>query len=97
MVVAAVMILGSGAALAVEKKAPEAGPWEYQLALETGKLPASDSVNAQKKSGPADESVPMIEVGGRVYRVGVDTEQAGRGADESGRPFSPAAGCSQCR
>lgn len=73
MVAAAVMILGSGAALAVEKTAPEAGTWEYQLALETGALPASDSVKAQKESGRADASVPTIEVGGFVYRIGIDT------------------------
>ncbi len=73
VVVAAVTVIGGGAALAVEKKAPEIGTWQYGLALETGTLPASDSVKASKATGRADATVPVIEVGGRVYRVGIDT------------------------
>ncbi len=72
-VTAAVTVIGSGAALAVEKKAPESGTQEYQLALETGALPASDSMNERKESGRADASVPTIELGGIRYRVGIDT------------------------
>ncbi len=73
VIVAAATFIGSGAALAGEKKAPEPGTWEYQAALETGKLPASDAGTVRKASGPQSASVPTIKVGGVVYRVGVDT------------------------
>ncbi len=72
-VVVAVMVIGSGAALAAETTAPEPGTWQYQLALETGTLPASDSPKSAKADGGADASAPVIEVGGHAYRVGIDT------------------------
>ena len=75
LMVAAIMaatVIGSGAALAVEK-APEAGTWEYRVALETGSLPAPDSAKAQKESGRQDASVATVEAGGVVFRVGIDT------------------------
>ncbi len=74
IVTAAAILIGSGAALAAEKtKAPEPGTWEYRWALETGTLPASDVAKAQTDSGRNDKSVATIEIGGRVYRVGIDT------------------------
>lgn len=73
VVVAAATVIGSGAALAAEKGAPETGTQEYQLALETGALPASEFAKLQKESSLADASVPTIEIGGLVYRLGVDT------------------------
>lgn len=74
VVMAAVMIIGSGAAQAVEKKVPETATQEYQPTLETGALPASDSVTGQKESGRTDTSVSTIELGGVTYRIGIDTQ-----------------------
>ncbi len=74
IVAAAAIIIGSGAAFAGEKaKAPEAGTWEYQWALETGTLPASHAVKEQKNGAPAGERAATVEIGGRVYRIGLDT------------------------
>ncbi len=73
VVVAAVMIIGSGPALAAGTKAPEPGTWQHHRARETGTLPAPSSVKAAKASGRADASARVIEIGGRAYRVGIDT------------------------
>ena len=70
----AVLAVGSGAALAVEKKAPEPGTWEYQLALETGTLPASGQAKAKDASARKDAQGSVIEVGGQFYRLGIDTK-----------------------
>ncbi len=71
---AAAIIIGSGAALAAEKpKAPEPGSWEYRWAMETGTLPASDAGTVKKDNARADAQVATVEIGGRVYRVGIDT------------------------
>lgn len=73
-VAVAATIIGSGAALANEStKAPEPGTWEYQWAMETGTLPSSGSANPQAESRPAAEPVSTVEIGGLVYRVGIDT------------------------
>ena len=73
-IMAAAIIIGSGAALAAgQPKAPEPGSWEYRWALETGTLPASDAGKPQKDSARADAQVATVEIGGRVYRVGIDT------------------------
>lgn len=74
VILAGTIGIGVGtAAQAEEKKAPEPGTWRYQVALETGALPASESVKMQKESGRTGASVPAIEVGGIVYRIGIDT------------------------
>ncbi len=71
---AAAIIIVSGAALAAEKpKAAETGSWEYRWALETGTLPASDAGKVQKDNARTDAQVATVEIGGRVYRVGLDT------------------------
>lgn len=71
--VSAVMVWG-GVSLAAEKqeaKAPKHGTWEYQVALETGKLPSESGTFAVQSA--SDEKIPMIEIGGVTYRIGVDT------------------------
>jgi hypothetical protein len=74
VVVAAATIIGSGAAQANEAtKAPEPGTWEYQWAMETGTLPSTGSAKPQNESRLAGEPVPTVEIGGLVYRVGIDT------------------------
>jgi hypothetical protein len=50
---------------------PEPNDWEYRVALETGNLPPeAGALNAG--SGTA-ANVPTVEIGGIVYRVGIDT------------------------
>ena len=64
----------SGASLAAEKqeaKAPEYGTLEYQVALETGKLPSESGTFAVQSASA--EKIPTIEIGGVTYRIGVDT------------------------
>ncbi len=64
----------SGASLAAEKpeaKTPEYGTWEYQMAMETGKLPSESSTFAAQSASA--EKIPTIEIGGVTYRIGVDT------------------------
>ncbi len=73
LILAAATVIAGGTALAGEKTAPEPGTREYQAALETGSLPASAPDKARKESGRANSPVPTIEVGGVVYRVGIDT------------------------
>lgn len=74
IVAAAAIIIGSDAALAGEQaKAPEPGTWEYRQALETGTLPASDVAKAQNNIARNDKPVATVEIGSRVYRVGLDT------------------------
>jgi hypothetical protein len=51
--------------------APDPTDWEYRWALETGNLPSeAGALNAG--SGRA-ANVPTVEIGGIVYRVGIDT------------------------
>ena len=71
--VAAVMA-GSNVSFAAEEKnakTPEFGTWEYQWALETGNLPSETGKPAAKPDSYRD--IPTIELGGLVYRVGIDT------------------------
>ncbi len=71
---AAAIVIGSGAALAAGKpKAPEPGSWEYRWAMETGTLPASDAGKVTKGRAPTGEPVVTVEIGGRAYRLGIDT------------------------
>jgi hypothetical protein len=44
--------------------------WQVRPALETGSLPADDA-KQMKSEGRAD--VPTVEIGGTVYRIGIDT------------------------
>ena len=50
---------------------PDTNDWEYRSALETGNLP-SEAIVADAGRGP-EANVPTVEVGGIVYRVGIDT------------------------
>lgn len=54
-----------------EAKSPEHGTFEYQEALETGRLP-SESVTFSVHSA-SDEKLPTVDAGGITYRIGVDT------------------------
>ncbi len=72
-VLAAATFIAGGTAMAADKTAPEPGSWEYQAALETGSLPASTGDKALQESARAKASVPTVEAGGVVYRVGIDT------------------------
>ncbi len=74
LILAAATVIAGGTALAAEKKAPEPGTLEYQAALETGGLPASTPAAAHKKADPRTAQAKTIEVGGVVYRVGIDTD-----------------------
>ncbi len=74
-VMVAATIIGSGVAPAAEKVAtPEPGTWEYRLGLETGTLPTLESVSGQQESARAGNSAAVVEVGGQLYRVGIDTQ-----------------------
>ncbi len=70
-VLAAATFIAGGTAMAADKTAPEPGSWEYQAALETGALPASD--RAMEESAQVNSPAPTVEVAGVVYRVGIDT------------------------
>ncbi len=71
---AAAVIAGSGVSLAAgeNKKAdtPKVGTWEYNWAIETGKLPV-ETVKPAGNPVP-DTNVKTVEIGGRSYRLGVD-------------------------
>lgn len=71
--VAAAMALGTGASIAAEKKAPEFGTWQYQEALETGSLPPAERVMEAGADGGEVRGFPTIELGGVVFRIGLDT------------------------
>lgn len=73
------VVASSGVALAggkapAQAKAPEPNTWEYAVALEMGNLPADFSKVDTAKNAISRDADPVIEVGGRVYRVGVDTQ-----------------------
>ncbi len=54
---------------------PAYGTFEYEEALETGKLPATGARAFDSALGMTpDDRVPAVEVGGRTYRVGIDTQ-----------------------
>ncbi len=55
-------------------KATEPYTWQYLLALETGNLPVDHSGVDAAKGGGSRDTVPVIDVGGRLYRLGVDTQ-----------------------
>ncbi len=54
---------------------PAYGTFEYEEALETGKLPEGGGSAFDPASGmKPGEDVPAIEIGARSYRVGIDTQ-----------------------
>ncbi|MCL5966465.1 MAG: hypothetical protein M1550_04525 [Deltaproteobacteria bacterium] len=72
-VAAVATMIAGGAAWAAGKSAPEQGTWQYQEALETGKLPVGYFSDASGKSALAKGKDVVVEVGGRLYRGGIDT------------------------
>ena len=46
--------------------------WQIAPAKETGSLPADDAKQMKSESGAKTE-VPTYEIGGIVYRIGIDT------------------------
>jgi hemolysin activation/secretion protein len=46
--------------------------WQIAPAKETGSLPANDA-KQMKSEGGANAEVPTVEIGGVVYRIGIDT------------------------
>ena len=52
-------------------RTPDPSDWEYRVALETGSLP-SDAGVLSARNGAA-VVVPTVEIGGVVYRIGIDT------------------------
>ncbi len=70
-------MIGGVSALAAEdagKKAPARGTWEYEEALQAGKLPAQ-AIHSKAKDDAwqKKEKAELIRVLDRVYRAGVDT------------------------
>ncbi len=55
--------------------APAYGTFEYEEALETGKLPTTEGQAFDPAPGmKGGEDIPVIEIGGTRYRVGIDTQ-----------------------
>lgn len=73
-VAAVATMIAGGAAWAAGKSVPEQGTLQFQEALETGKLPVDYFSDASGKSVPAKAKDVVIEVGGRFYREGIDTQ-----------------------
>lgn len=75
VVVAASLILaGTGTVFAEEGKAPELGDWGYWEAVESGNLPSPQGRNVIGSGISAEkEKLPVIELGGVSFRVGLDT------------------------
>jgi len=46
--------------------------WQVRPAMETGSLPV-DNAKQLKSEGGARTGVPTVEIGGVVYRIGIDT------------------------
>jgi len=46
--------------------------WQIAPAKETGSLPPDDAKQLKPEDG-AKAEVPTVEIGGRVYRIGIDT------------------------
>ena len=74
-VIAAVVILAmSGWAVAAEPEKsllPKVWVWEYHDASETGTL--SRDAKPVKKESVSGDQTPKVEIGGRIYRIGIDT------------------------
>lgn len=75
-IMAAVMALTTmiyaGPVLAAGDKAAEPGSWEFQVAMETGSLPTG-SFGTDKAAKDSADKPAVVEVGGRSYRIGIDT------------------------
>jgi hypothetical protein len=46
--------------------------WQMRLAVETGSLPVDNAKQMKSEDGARTE-VPTVEIGGTVYRIGIDT------------------------
>lgn len=69
--VAAPAFAGQTQAERETSKGNRSSDWEYRVAMETGNLPSD--VGALKTGSGLEANVPMVESGGILYRVGIDT------------------------
>ncbi len=53
--------------------APEAGTYEGREATEAGKLPSDKDTMRSGREFRGDETIPVVEANGEVYRLGIDT------------------------
>lgn len=60
------MALRQGADLASTQE------WQARVAMETGSLPMANAKESKSESGAKTE-FPTVEIGGTVYRIGIDT------------------------
>lgn len=74
-VVASVVILAmNGWAVTADPEKsllPKAWVWEYQEASGTGNL--NQDAKPVKKESVSGDQTPKVEIGGRIYRIGIDT------------------------
>jgi hypothetical protein len=63
--------LGGKAGHEARVRTPDPNDWEYRVAMETGSLPSD--VGAFKAESGSAADIPTVEIGGVVYRVGIDT------------------------
>jgi hypothetical protein len=63
---------GGKAAHEARIQTPDTNDWGYRSALETGNLPSK--VIVPSAGSGREANVPTVEVGGIVYRVGIDTK-----------------------
>jgi hypothetical protein len=63
--------LGGRAGHDARVQAPDPNDWEYRVAMETGSLPSD--VGAFNAAGGSVAGIPTVEIGGTVYRIGIDT------------------------
>jgi len=52
-------------------RTPDPNDWEYRVAQETGSLPSGEG--ALNAGNGAAAVVPTVEIGGVVYRIGIDS------------------------
>lgn len=81
-VLAAITMVGSafaGQTQAEREMAPRQGAdlestqgWQARVAMETGNLLSNDATQ-RKSEGVAKAVFPTVEIGGVVYRIGIDT------------------------
>ena len=50
---------------------PDPNDWQYREAMEKGNLPSD--VDALKAGSGPEADLPMVESGGNIYRIGIDT------------------------
>jgi len=63
--------LGGKAGHEARVRTPDPNDWEYRVAMETGSLPSNAGAFNAESGSAAD--IPMVEIAGVVYRVGIDT------------------------